>query len=277
MPASMAGASHRAQRRVSGPSRAVPCGAPADSRPAQASAYRSVSRNSSTKVARITAGAICVVLSSTATAMPPMAATPLTRPDTSPVASRIPRVGVNASRQPLRSSRAAPSSSTPISRRSGSSSSQASTAIPSGMHRALPSTSQLSQDQLASRKAARNSVRLASTSSTKIGGTTWAGGANSDSPATHSAEKPKPAKPRTMPAASTISSAVSSRAVGRGGDTNKSKGWSQGRSEGGRAGWPVPRAQSGAGAYNSTSLSLCTLPDGPRGRSLTSRNSLGVL
>ena len=47
-----------------------------------------------------------------------------------------------------------------------------------------------------------------------MGGTTCAAGMNSDSPATHSAEKPKPAKPRTMPAAKTTHRLASSSGQG---------------------------------------------------------------
>jgi hypothetical protein len=73
-------------------------------------------------VARIAAGASAVPLNNTATAMPPIAATPLTKPDTSPVPRRTARVGSSANFQPLRSSVAASSSSAPINSRNGVSS-----------------------------------------------------------------------------------------------------------------------------------------------------------
>ena len=67
----------------------------------------------------------------------------------------------------------------------------------------LPSISQLSQGMSTSRAMPRNWLRLARISSMKIAGTTSAGDTTSDMPATVMAEKPKPAKPRTMPAANT--------------------------------------------------------------------------
>ncbi len=212
-------------------------------------------------VARIAAGAICAVLSNTATAMPPIAATPLTKPDTSPVASRTVRVGASARWKPLRSSTAASNNSAPINRRNGVSGTNASTRMPSGMNSALPNASQLSQGQSASFNAPRNRLMLASTSSMKIGGTTWAGVANSDRPATHSAEKPKPEKPRTMPAANTTSRLATISGQGRGGNS-------------GMVCW---RGAASPQPAVSNSLRRCTLPDGPRGSSPRKRNTLGVL
>ena len=73
---------------------------------------------------------------------------------------------------------------------------------------ALPSASQAIQRQSTDGQAPRSSDTLARISSTKIGGTTRAGGRNSDSVATHSAENPKPENPRTTPARKTTSRAV---------------------------------------------------------------------
>ncbi len=89
--------------------------------------------------------------------------------------------------------------------------SQASAASPTGMNSRLPHSSALNPPRSASCSALRIMPTLASTSSDITAGTTWVGGTNSARPATVSAAQPKPAKPRTMPAASdTAIAAISS-------------------------------------------------------------------
>jgi hypothetical protein len=68
-----------------------------------------------------------------------------------------------------------------------------------------------------SREIPRSWLKLASTSSMKMAGTTSAGEITSDKPASVTAEKPKPAKPRTAPAEKTTKRLKTSTAGPKGG------------------------------------------------------------
>ena len=77
----------------------------------------SPNKNSSTSVARMTWGDRVEALNITTTTSPPMAATPLTRPDTKPVTRRRRRVGAPVQRKPRSCRLTTTSSSRPMNKR----------------------------------------------------------------------------------------------------------------------------------------------------------------